>query len=757
MEYQPLEFRQFHGGITDNFIDSPAHFYERADNFLITVNQKLYTRPGSQIYDDDNYQVPIGAQRIGAYIDHYGTLLTTSSRKAYYIDSGAWATLQGPTGNDVFTAGDTTSRVAMADWNKHTYVANDDFSPVMKIYEDGSGDLQVRSAGLPALESSPTVTKGAAGTNNYIYAFLYFYEYTVGTVTYNDLGAVTQVQITESTSPDTNTVNISAIPELENGTTYNWDTTAIKVRIYRTQANGTTLNYLGEVANGTTTYPDSASDASIVDNASIYTTGGQASNDPVPLCKCLHVTDTLGLYGHIKEGIEVFSNRVRQSVPDDPDSCPATFYVDLDDSVVAISSAGQTPIILCEKSIYRTDGYFDSAGTNIMTAQEIESTVGCISMNSVVQIQRGVVFAGENGFYFTDGWEVRKLSNNFNTSYKSLTLTTEQQERIYGTFDRNEKRVWWAVQEDEETEVNKYYILDTRYGLGIAGNDLEYVQAAFTTASNGEDFRPTASIFFEGTLLRGDSRGYTFQHLSSITSDPLIDTSIDPSLWATKVIPWDFKSVATSLGSTLKRKFVPKVVFSAENVTNITLQINSINDIGKQIKSVKPIRFRKNWVWGDPTRVWGTESEIWDFHGIIEEERRMKATSLRCSYKQLQFTNAFDVIVNSDDLTTATINTSLKTITLDDIATYDWPLDCKGQFIYFEDTQYSVGFEISSRSDDSIIVLDASNKLVAGSSKWTIKGYAKNEVLNLVSFAFWYAYLGSPANYSSTTAGSNPA
>ena len=757
MEYQPLEIKEFHGGITENFIDGALQQYEKADNFLITVNRKLYTRPGSTIYDATNFQIPAGAQRISALIDHYGDLLTASAKKLYYYNAGAWATLTGPTGNDVFTAGSTTSRISWSDWNNHTFLTNNDYAPPVKIYRDQAGDLQVNSAGMPALASSPSLAGGGSGSNSYIYAFLYSVTYNVGTVEFLDQGPITQVQLSGVDTPDGTTVNITSIPVFANGSTYNYDTTNMKVRIYRTQANGTTFNFVTELSNGTTSYNDSAGDSSIVNNASIYTDGGESENNTPPLCRCLHVTDTLAFYGNIKNSSgEEIKNRVYQSKPSDPDSVPDNFFVDLDDNVVGISSQGQTPIVFCEKSIYRLDGFFDSLGAGLLQAQEIESTVGCISLNSIVQVQRGVVFAGETGFYFTDGWEVRKLSNNFNDTYRDFTLTTEQQERIYGTFDRKEKRVWWSVQENGETEVNKCYILDTRYGLGVAQSDLEYVQSAFTTASNGDDFRPTALLFFENELLRADSRGYTFKHNLDYTSDPRINTLVNPSLWADKTIIWDYKSIAMSFGTTLKRKFVPRVTFNAENDTNITVRLKSINDLGRQTKDIKEVRFRKNWVWGDPVKVWGTDNEIWNFKGIIEEERRFPSDSLRCSYKQVQLTNAFTIILTSDDLTTATVDDSAKTLTLDDISTYDWPTDCVGQFLYFEDDQYIEAFEITARTNDVLTYSDINNKILGGSKKWVIRGFPKNELINLVSLSLWYAYLGNPADFASASLGSTP-
>jgi len=739
-------------------------------------------------------------------------LLTQSSTKVYHVIAGAWATLQGPTGNDVLTTADLNSRTTWSDWNKHTFVANDDFSPVMKLYVDG-GDLKVRSAGLPKLANPPTVTKTVSDVANYIYYFVYFFEYSVGTVVYNDFGAVTQVALLNTAEPDIGVVNITNIPVIANGVDNNWDTASIKIKIYRTQNNGNVGTYIGEVTNGTTIYNDSASDASIINNAALYTVGGQVENDPTPLCRCLHVTDTAGFYGHIKTASgEILSNRVRQSIPGDPDSCPESFFVDLDDSIVGISSAGQTPIVFCETSIYRLDGLYDGQGGGLLEKQEIESTVGCISMNSIVQVQRGVVFAGETGFYFTDGWEVRKLSNNFNDTYKSFTITSEQKERIYGTFDRNDKRVWWSIQETPTveipviTEVNKCYVIDTRYGLGEAQNDLETLQGVFTTISNLEYFKPTAIIFKDGNLIRGDARGYTFEHKAEYSNDPLLETALAPANWDVSAIPWDYKSVATSFGSSLKRKYCPKMTVTAENNTNLTVQANSINDIGRNIRSMKPIRSRKNWVWDDPSITWGDETQIWDFMGLIEEERRFFSDSLRCSYKQIQITNAFDVIINSDDLIASTNDVVLKTSTLDSsitigdladpplapingdryfiiapatgawtglegqVATWDtvagvwtytadfnWPVDCRGQYIYFEDDNYSVGFLITARTDNVITYADSTNSTVPGSKKWVIRGVAKTEVLDLISYSLWYAYLGGPIDFSARSAGGTPA
>ena len=134
MELQPLEVKEFHGGITDNPIDNSLHKYYMADNFFVTVNRKLYTRPGSDIWDEDNTQIPVGSQRIGSFqVDYANDLLVQSSKKVYYVDV-TWQTLQGPTGNDVMTQGDVNSDVCWSRWNNHLYITNSDYALKISIH-----------------------------------------------------------------------------------------------------------------------------------------------------------------------------------------------------------------------------------------------------------------------------------------------------------------------------------------------------------------------------------------------------------------------------------------------------------------------------------------------------------------------------------------------------------------------------------------------------------------------------------------------
>lgn len=748
---QPLLISDFSGGITDNFIDAPLSKYQFAQNFIITENRKLDTIPGSTFYDSDKPQIPLGNQRIGAILDFNDDIIVQANTKLYYENGALWQEILGPDSNSAFSTGDANSGTSKAEWNNHLLLTNDEYSPTVKLYKDGGGNFQLRSAGLPALSASPVVTGNPGGGKSYIYAFHYFYEYQVGTVTFRDLGAVTEVQATDIDAPDVTTVAITSIPTLVNAGGTHFDTASIKVKIYRTIDAGTTLYEIGEVTNGTSVFNDTQADSVISTNATIYTTGGVLSNGEPPLAKALHVNNGVAWYGNIKSGTEIIQNRVYQSVVDDIDSVPLTNFIDLEDNIVAISSYLDRTVVLCEKSVYRLDGLYDSQGLGGVTYQKISDTIGCISLSSVVQIQKGIVFASEEGFAFTDGFDTFKISDGFNKRYRDFVKTDLQKKRIYGVYDRFDHRVWWSIQSSDgvNDDADTCYILDTRYGLRP--------DSTFTTAGNQDEFAPTAILFKNGNLIRGDRRGYIFQHLDELYSHPKIDLTKTPDQWFETAIKYDFVSCATSFGTTKFRKFVPRVILTCENITNLSTQLVSITDIGSRERDIPLIRWRGNFIWGDPLFTWGADEFTWGTPGFIEQMRRFSGDDLRCTYKQIQAKNGFVVITESDGFDTATVDSTTKAITLDNPGSNNWPEEMGGYSIYFEDDGYTRGYEIITEGTDTLVVSDSGNNLVDGSGKkWEIRGYAKNEVIRVLGITMLFAPLGQrQTDYDPSSLGGN--
>jgi hypothetical protein len=730
----PFEVADFSGGITDNVIAGAIQQYAEGDNLLINNNKKLFMRPGSEIEDLVNFLIPAGQQRIGAFINHREDILfRQSARNIYFISGGTYNTLNGPTGNPSLGIGTTTNFISKAFWNNHTYVVSDSFCSPIKIFKDTT--YKVRNAGLPTLASAPTVTAGIAGARNYIYAFIYSYTYMVEGVTFKDFGPVTFVELNNCGDPSINPNPITAIPVLANGTTENWDTANVKVEIYRTENNQTALNFIGQVTNGTTTFNDNIADSTAATGIPLYTEGDVVENDPPPPAKFIHIVGNRAYYGYVKENGEIFPNRIRQSITNDPDSAPVDFIDDVEDELMGLSSVQGTLIALCKKSIYRVDGFYDELGRGGMQHLKISDTMGCVSNDSIVQTTNGFFFAGTEGFCYCDGYRVIKISDNFNARYRTLiTSTSSNGRRINGTYDKAEERVYWACQRDSGSLDNdSFFTLDLRWGIKP--------DAAFTTSSNGTSFAPTALEFFKGDLYRADKRGYVFRHLDSLFVDPRVDIFADPDEWGNKTIIYNYLSTAFNFGTSYIRKWVSWMILTLANRTNVSVQINSINDDGRSTKPLVEIRYRGNLVWGDPDVYWGDPEIIWNYDGLIENKRHFPAKGLRCNYKQIQITNSFTNVIGSDTIGNTSINAVAKTATLVNASFSDWPTNSVDYELTLSNDNYNHKFPVIARTDDVLTLLDPNDLLINGTYQWLLKGYKKGEAIEILSYVVEYTWM----------------
>jgi hypothetical protein len=734
-----LDFEDFSGGITDYFVGCPLNRYEEADNLLIFKYGnvgRLFTRPGSEIWNDDAPQIPAGAQRVGTLKYFESTLLVHSARKFYYISGTSFATLQGPSSNDVFPSGvATTDFVSLTELNKHLLVTNTAFSKPQKIFLDGS-TLKLRTAGLPE-PTAPTVTAGAAGAGSYIYRFHFQYTYTVGTLTFVDNGPTVEVTLGAAAAPNANAVAITVIQALANSTTHNYDTASanLKVKIARTTNGGQVFYYAGSVNNGTTTFNDSMSDATLILQTPLYTEGGFVEADEPPLCKYVHATEDKCYYVHSKSGSEVNPKRVHQSIPGDIDGVPGDFYTDVDFDATGISSFKGLPIIGTLNGIFRIEGSFDAQGRGGMFSKRISDTASCVSHLSMVQTPVGVFWAGLDGFYFSDAYNCIKVNKGWDKSYQDLVDSATKKLRIYGKYNPKKNLVYWACDDGAENLDNQtVYVLHLDWGISDS--------MPFTSWSGTSFSAACLEVDTEGNLIRGTKNGYVMAHDDTVYADPRVDTAVAASTWGTESIIYNYKSASTNFGTSAERKWVSNINVVAENETNLSLQIISNNDKNLRRAELSPIRFRGNLVWGDPNAIWGDPNLIWNYSGLISEKRRMPSGSLRCNYKQIEMTNAFVAIFNSDTFGTAGVNSTTKVVTLD-VGAQNWPSDILDYYISFASDNYQKEYIITARTDDTITYSDSSNySETATASAWVIRGYPKNEVLFLISYHVQFEIFG---------------
>lgn len=753
-----LRIRDFSGGKTDYFIDGNVTTAQNMDNLLVQKNRTLIQRPGSVIYDTANTQVPTGNTRVDNLIYFNSQLFARTGRRLHYISGGTFNTLVGPvSSNQTFGKGSfVNGYIAHDEWREHLFVTVSDYQRPRKIYKDGSSNWQVRTAGLPRLASNPVITPDAASGRSFVWHFCYFYEYTIGTVTFQDFGPTITVAHANASNPASGVGNynqISSIPVLANGSDEEcWDTATIKVKIYRTEHNGTVAKYVGQVTNGTTTFVDSVTDANL--GANIYTNGGVKQNEIPPKSKYITIAEDTGFFAAVKDedGTER-PYRIRQSVPGDIDSCPSSFFVDVEGDLEAISNIGSVPMAFTIDKSFRIEGEkFNELGDGFLRAEQVSDTVGCVSQNSIIRTTKGLLFAALDGFYYTDGYRFIKLSDGLNDTYARLVQTETQRKRIQGVHDKANNRFYWAVESDGQNENDTLFVLDASWGLKN--------ESCFTTwneIAKSVSFRPTALAFVNGNLIRGDSRGYLFRHDEDHLTDPKIDTTKAVNTWDKEAILYDYTSVAFAFGGEFDRKWIGEIKAFHSNASNLSVQISASNDLDENFRDLKPIRYTGAFTYGDPLFEWYDPEFVWNEQRVISVNRRMKAGFLRCIYKQIKLSNAEVIVATYEDMGTATVDAGARTVTLNAPLTNEWPLSCEDYKISFQNDGYVNQFIVADRVSDSVLVVsDDASQLINGSGNWKIVGKPKDELFSLVAYVIPYVVMGdNHAGYKASEAG-NP-
>ncbi len=607
--------------------------------------------------------------------------------------------------------------------------------------------------------SEPQFSSAGGTGNTYIYYFCAKYKYNVGNVEFIDRGPTYLKTMSNIGAPNTNTVTITEIPAITNGTTENFDTSNIVWELYRTVNTGITAYFVKEVTNGTTSTTDTSSDAtiSVSSNLVLYTDGGIKDLDPPPQAKFCVVVADIAWYGHCKEGSQIRKTRLRQSVKFDLDGCPESFYIDLEDEIVGLGAVGIYPIAFCKNHIYRIEGFKDLRGQGVINKREIARGIGGINHLSIVNTFRGTFFGGTSGWYWTDGFDVKKISKGLNATYRSLTNTSTKKAKMYGYHDANKDRIYWATQFNSSSNDNdSFFVLDLKWPFLT-----EDETAVFTTITpSSSSWSPTAiSTDLTDKLVIGDRQGYIFEFDTNELTNPKIDTSLSPSSWQETAIVFDYKGPAINMGDANNRKIATYLTIVADNVTPISLSAKRNSEDSGFFKALAEIRTRDNIVWKDPfAPVWKPAADgfPWKTFPLIREKRRFPRESLRFLYVQIQLTNSNTIIYKSDDYGTATVASASSTTSSATLAgSLDWPSDVVDYFIAFESDSYTKEYVITSRTATVATFTDVTQSAVTGATKkWVIKGVRKKERLNLSSYSIeWEPATSSHSHYRGETGG----
>ncbi len=560
-------------------------------------------------------------------------------------------------------------------------------------------------------------------------------------------------------------IEITQIPRLQNAANTNYDTETVKVRVYRTTSGGTTYYQADELDNGTLAYSDTINDTESQGDKTalnlqspLYTTGGVVSYDQAPECACLHVIEeeATSYYGDVTDGIQRLKGRVIQSSPGVVDSGPATFFVDIADQIIRISSHLGVPVAFGRyNGIYRLENGFTETGAGALKAKRI-SRAALVSPAAVVETEVGLFYAALDGFYYTDGYQAIKVSIDLDKSYKQFTRTEQQCSRITGAYDPKRRIVFWAIQEPTlGQDVNKLYVLHLNYGIKPSG--------CFTTWSNGDNFRPSALTMFEGDLIRGDARGAVFRHTADSKTDPEVPSDVTTAAadWETVHIPYKYLSCHLAPGGLAKGQRAQKIHLVGENQGNALIRINAIKENNSyKKKPLAAIRYTPNPTWGQPNPVWADPSEDypWRYEGKLDVWRRFPSGAIRAQMRQIEIVPAYAGVYRSDDFpfgfvcdvsaTQAVLITPDEYLDAPDFEVVNWPTDVVGMFIAFDIDDYQTEYEITDLSGAGgaldVITFDNGGNAPATTSgaKWVIRGIMKEQRVEISSYVIHLVEVG---------------
>lgn len=747
---QFYQVKDLSGGIDDSYLSVAPNSASILNNLWIDQYGKPQVRPGLNAYVT---RAPIsGASTtfFGLYVgeEPYGRPVGVRADSVYAISStNTWVEILGPANNHAVPNKLVTQPEALVIWQKQLVFTGGATVLPGRIYCSAfsgapntfTSTYKALTLGMPALASAPTVTVGTPGSNNYIYAFYYDYSLTdyLGTI-YEELGAEigTEVTVASSSDPGTHSNAISIIPALTNSSSTNYDIANIKVKIFRTLNNGTTLYFLGQVNNGTTTFTDSVADSTIQNNAPIYTAGGVLDYNQPPVGS-YYVTQVDDFFWYATPQL------VTHSIQGNPGACPTLYYQFTEQKILGLNNVISYPILFCDKSVYRIEGNYDEFGNGGFDLREISQTAGCLSNRSIVPIPGGLVWAGNGGFFFTDGTTVLQLSRHIFQRYLNWANTD-----IVGVFDSVRNLVYWTVSSSASTAyadtiavmhlnfgVSQRCVFTTWTGTGIFPTTLAY------TESQDTDSR------FRFKLLCMDYRGYLLSFDDQYFTDPKLNTDVAIASFAKSAIIYRMESAGLDFGQDASRKYCTQLTAEIDAQTDLSMQFWSRRDDEGPWASLSELRYDGAIIWGISEYPWNGPNDNllhnWNAIPVLDGMRQLPAGTLRSNRRQIALTNSMTWIARSDDWGTATVvsdaPTNTKTVTLDAVGAY-WPSDCEDYILTFALDGYQAGWTIKTRvSDTQVIVWDPLGTLVSAiGTKWQLKGYRKFERPHLLSFSLWF-------------------
>lgn len=716
-------FSDFSGGKTDFRFNTASNFAETIRNFYVLRDKSIEGRPGFGFWDIAAPRIPTN-ERISNIKDVDDTLCFFSNGRIYYNDAG-FNEIVGPTGNMAFHLSDEDSMIDVTQYGDLFLCCDDSYSFPIKLFKNENGILTVTNAGLPKVISEPVITPSSDDDKNYIYAFVYEYEYRVGTTLFLDLGEPVYLTVTDAHNSFTGSATITDYLELTNGANRNYDEANIRKRIYRTQDNGTTFYLVGTIDNDVEVFVDNVNDDDLTANEVMYTQGGVKNNNQPPQCRYIASNNNIVYYANIIESAETKPYRLRFSKLGDPDSVPDSFFEDFESDITGIAAIDDRTVVFTEKKSIAMEGFLDDLGRGSIIRRTI-ADVGCVSNGSIVTTKDHIYWFSDSGIYKTNGVQFKKLTDHLDLSHQGLTNSEFKTRKIYGQYDSVNQRVSWCVNQ------------------GSADNDTiifyNEVTEGFLVHDSGVDMSPTSVLFKDQALIRCDADGYVFQHDNSKFSDLVKSDTLAPADWWTKAIPYEWKHVTWTMGDAEAIKWVNKINIVGRPETNVYMEPRVYKEGSLDYYALSAVKFNPLIVWGDVATIWGDAANRWNSVDYLNQAKRMHRRAKRITHMQLSVASAYVTIQESvtDTGSYIVVDSAAKSASLVLPSVYAFGLTYEGYDLVVNGQSY----QIQGGSESTLLLDDPDTTLIDGTYTYEIKGYPKAQRPQISDLTVYYEVFG---------------
>jgi hypothetical protein len=716
------DIRRFVGGITDYIQTDNENSFEVLDNLLITKDRDLESRLGSKLISLTNRPSTF-VSRPCKLLGIDGGMYAVFGSEIVYHENDTWGKLGGVNTEFVLNNGDSDSRVSTALWNKHVIITDSKYSNPVKIYADESNDTKIVNLGIPKPDDTFVITPTVDDGQSFIYSFVNKREYYVGEAKYLDVSSVVQKRITNGSIAEN---TISGIPELVNTAETNYDVASVVVEIYRTANNGETSYKVGEVANGVTSFVDNTTDENLT-GLTLYTESGLPNNDLPPNAKYCEIVDNVCFYANSAE----FPYRVWQSQAGDPDSVPANFFTDFESEIIGLSAYQSNLIVFTNSQVWRLEGVLDVFGGGLQRKVLVAESATCLHNDSVIKTDKGVFFAGLDGFYKTDAYKVLPIPDEDRDFYVRYKELAQYPNDIQGAYDNIEQRIYWCTKKSSNSY--QIYIYDCTFN-------------AFTTITGLDGSFDNVAITFSGdTLYRATTSGYIFEHSGQLYGDPIVEPMKLLTDWQEHPVIYKLRHIDYSFQEPTLNKWVTKITCVGDGRTDLDFEIRSYDDSYDVYKTLTPISFSSGMVWEDDW-IWEDNDNVWELELRMNQTRRFKRGSLRCKSKQIEITNSITTIRESSPEqanTQVVVDGITKLVTLVDPSAISFPANVIYKNIEINGEEYKV----INAGVDSLHVEDNNGTLTSGQYDWKLRGYAHNQQFHLSSFSYEFTFLDDDGGY----------